>query len=68
MLFIGAFGVGAILWCVWMVPIVLKTRQTQPDNLYPTFPKSPTAVSGNRPPVATNGSVTSSNGAAGGAK
>ena len=67
MLFLGAFASGAILWCLWMVVIVQKTRQIHPAELYPPAVQSSPAASSNGSPAATNDSA-STNRAPGGAK
>jgi hypothetical protein len=68
MLFLGAFASGAILWCLWMVVIVQKTRQIHPTDLYPPASQSSPSLPSNSQPVATNDSTGSTNSAPGGAK
>jgi hypothetical protein len=34
MLFMGAFALGALLWCLWMWHIVQKTRETRDSGFF----------------------------------
>ena len=54
MLFMGAFALGALLWCLWMWHIVLKTRETRDSGFF-------VPMAGQTPPsAATNSAVTNS--------
>lgn len=66
-LFATAFGLGAILWCIWMWHIVQKTREERDSGFFVPVtgqnepaPSSPPPVSSNAPSSQTNSA--SSNG------
>ena len=43
-LFISAFGLGALLWGLWMYQVVVKTRRQQNDGFFVPQNKSPRSV------------------------
>jgi hypothetical protein len=64
-LFMGAFAVGGILWCVWMWHIVQKTRESRDNGFFvpmsgETAPASsnPAAMPSNAPAAPANSGAT----------
>jgi hypothetical protein len=51
-LFMGAFLVGGILWCVWMWHIVQKTRESRDNSFF--VPMAGETVPSNAPVTTTN--------------
>ena len=50
MMFIGAFALGAVLWAVWMINIVRKTRENR-ENTFFVPPPVQATTNTNAPPV-----------------